>query len=169
MLQEPTGWDAGLRESVTPAADEQSDRSHDRPRAGTETLTSGDNSRDHGALPIRLSFARQYSSRDSALRKDFDPLDCRHEMSTDTSTWAIDARGLTKTFGTVTAVRGVTLQVPSGMIFAFLGPNGSGKSTTVKLLTGLLAPTAGEARVTGRVVSVEDLELRREIGILPED
>ena len=90
-------------------------------------------------------------------------------MTTDGETWAIDARGLTKTFGTVTAGRGVTLQVPSGSIFAFLGPNGSGKSTTVKLLTGLLAPTAGEARVTGRVVSVEDLELRREIGILPED
>ena len=82
-------------------------------------------------------------------------------MKTDAEPWAIDARGLTKTFGTVTAVRGVTLQVPSGTIFAFLGPNGSGKSTTVKLLTGLLAPTAGEARVLGRVVSVEDLELRR--------
>jgi ABC-type multidrug transport system ATPase subunit len=90
-------------------------------------------------------------------------------MTTDGETWAIDARGLSKTFGTVTAVRGVTLQVPSGTIFAFLGPNGSGKSTTVKLLTGLLAPTAGEARVIGRVVSVDDLELRREIGVLPED
>jgi ABC-2 type transport system ATP-binding protein len=83
--------------------------------------------------------------------------------------WAIDARGLTKTFGTLTAVGGVTLQVPRGTIFAFLGPNGSGKSTTVKLLTGLLAPTAGETRVIGRVVLVDDLELRRQIGILPED
>jgi ABC-2 type transport system ATP-binding protein len=83
--------------------------------------------------------------------------------------WAIEARGLTKTFGALTAVRSVTLQVPTGTIFAFLGPNGSGKSTTVKLLTGLIAPTAGEARVNGRVVSVDDLELRREIGILPED
>jgi ABC-2 type transport system ATP-binding protein len=90
-------------------------------------------------------------------------------MSTSSEAWAIDARGLTKRFGTVTAVRGVTLQVPNGTIFAFLGPNGSGKSTTVRLLTGLLAPTAGEARVRGRLVSVEDLELRREIGILPED
>lgn len=90
-------------------------------------------------------------------------------MSTDGDAWAIDTRGLTKTFGTVTAVRSLTLQVPRGTIFAFLGPNGSGKSTTVKLLTGLLAPTAGEARVTGRVVSVDDLELRRNIGILPED
>jgi hypothetical protein len=54
-------------------------------------------------------------------------------MPTDGETWAIDARGLTKTFGTVTAVRGVTLQVPRGTIFAFLGPNGSGKSTTLIL------------------------------------
>jgi ABC-2 type transport system ATP-binding protein len=90
-------------------------------------------------------------------------------MPTDSGTLAIEARGLTKTFGTVTAVRGVSLQVPSGSIFAFLGPNGSGKSTTVRLLTGLLAPTAGEARVNGRVVSLNDLQLRREIGILPED
>jgi ABC-2 type transport system ATP-binding protein len=90
-------------------------------------------------------------------------------MPTDGEVLAIDARGLTKTFGTVTAVRGLTLQVPRGIIFAFLGPNGSGKSTTVKLLTGLVAPTAGEARVSGRVVSVDDLELRRNIGILPED
>ena len=90
-------------------------------------------------------------------------------MPTRSDTWAIDARRLTKTFGTLTAVRSVTLQVPSGTIFAFVGPNGSGKSTTVKLLTGLLEPTAGEARVNGRVVSVDDLELRRQIGILPED
>jgi ABC-2 type transport system ATP-binding protein len=90
-------------------------------------------------------------------------------MSTGGETWSIEAIGLTKKFEAVVAVRDVTLQVRGGTIFAFLGPNGSGKSTTVKLLTGLLAPTAGQARVTGRVVSVEDLELRRAIGILPED
>jgi ABC-2 type transport system ATP-binding protein len=90
-------------------------------------------------------------------------------MPIPSETWAIEADGLTKTFGSLTAVRSVTLQVPGGTIFAFLGPNGSGKSTTVKLLTGLLPPTAGEARVNGRVVSVDDVELRREIGILPED
>src|SRR5262245_7789921 len=88
---------------------------------------------------------------------------------TDAEPWAIETRGLTKTFGTATVVRGVTLEVPGGTIFAFLGPNGSGKSTTVKLLTGLLAPTAGDVRVCGRVVSVEDVALRREIGVLPED
>jgi ABC-2 type transport system ATP-binding protein len=90
-------------------------------------------------------------------------------MPIPSETWAIEAHGLTKTFGSLTAVRSVTLQVPGGTIFAFLGPNGSGKSTTIKLLTGLLPPTAGEARVNGRVVSVDDVELRREIGILPED
>jgi ABC-2 type transport system ATP-binding protein len=90
-------------------------------------------------------------------------------MTTDGDAWAIEARGLTKMFGTVTVVRDVTLQVPNGTIFAFLGPNGSGKSTTVRMLTGLLAPTAGEARVSGRRVAVDDLELRRQIGILPED
>ena len=89
--------------------------------------------------------------------------------SANAETWAIDARALTRTFGTVTAVRDVTLQVPFGSIFAFLGPNGSGKSTTVKLLTGLLPPTAGEVHVAGRAVSIEDLDLRRAIGILPEN
>jgi ABC-2 type transport system ATP-binding protein len=89
--------------------------------------------------------------------------------SSDRAELGIDARGLTKTFGKVTAVTSVNLQVPAGTLFGFLGPNGSGKSTTVKLLTGLLTPTAGEARVAGRVVAVEDLELRRSIGVLPED
>jgi ABC-type branched-subunit amino acid transport system ATPase component len=53
--------------------------------------------------------------------------------------WDIEARGLTKAFGSFTAVRNLNLRVPRGVIFGFLGPNGSGKSTTVKLLTGLLA------------------------------
>ena len=55
----------------------------------------------------------------------------------------IQARGMVKRFGDFTAVRDVTLEVPKGIIFGFLGPNGSGKSTTVKMLTGLLQPTAG--------------------------
>ena len=76
--------------------------------------------------------------------------------------WAIEARGLTKRCGAVTAVRDVTLQVPYGTIFGFLGPNGSGKSTLVKLLAGLLAPTAGEARLSGRVSSVVDVDLRQD-------
>lgn len=81
----------------------------------------------------------------------------------------IEARGVTKTFGPVTAVRDLNLQVASGTLFGFLGPNGSGKSTAIKLLTGLLAPTTGEMRVAGHTVSPQNIDLRRLIGILPED
>jgi ABC-2 type transport system ATP-binding protein len=83
--------------------------------------------------------------------------------------FAIEARGLTKRFDRTEAVRDLSLQVPAGTLFGFLGPNGSGKSTTVKLLSGLLEPTAGEVRVAGQTVSVENVALRRLIGILPED
>ena len=76
---------------------------------------------------------------------------------------------MTRTFGRLTAVRDLNLQVAPGTLFGFLGPNGSGKSTTVKLLTGLLAPTKGEVRVAGQAVSPENVDLRRMIGILPED
>ena len=90
-------------------------------------------------------------------------------MSADHLSLGIEARGVTKTFGRVTAVRDLNLQVAPGTLFGFLGPNGSGKSTTVKLLTGLLAPTAGEVRVAGQTLSLENVDLRRVIGILPED
>src|SRR5262245_9144772 len=83
--------------------------------------------------------------------------------------WDIEARGLTKKFGSFTAAHNLNLQVPRGAIFGFLGPNGSGKSTTVKLLTGLLAPTSGEVLITGEPVAAENVELKRKIGVLPED
>ena len=81
----------------------------------------------------------------------------------------IEARGLTKMFGNFAAVRGLNLQVPRGTIFGFLGPNGSGKSTTVKMLTGLLKPSTGEVLVAGESVTVENIELKRKIGVLPEE
>jgi ABC-2 type transport system ATP-binding protein len=90
-------------------------------------------------------------------------------MPKDLPSVGIEAHGLTKTFGRVTAVRGLNLVVPSGTLFGFLGPNGSGKSTTVKLLTGLLAPDAGKARVAGEDVSLENVALRQVIGVLPEE
>ena len=62
---------------------------------------------------------------------------------------AIAVRELTRTFGTFTAVDRVSFRVPEGEIFGFLGPNGAGKTTTIKMLTGLLRPTAGEASVAG--------------------
>ena len=61
----------------------------------------------------------------------------------------IEARALTRRFGTFTAVSQLSFQVPSGSVLALLGPNGAGKTTTVRMLAGLLAPTEGEATVAG--------------------
>jgi len=83
--------------------------------------------------------------------------------------WDVEARGLTKRFGSFTAARNLNLRVPRGTIFGFLGPNGSGKSTTVKMLTGLLAPTEGEALIAGEPVAVENVALKHKMGVLPED
>ena len=81
----------------------------------------------------------------------------------------ISCRGLTKRFGAVTAVDSLSLEVEKGAICAFLGPNGAGKSTTVKMLSGLLAPTSGQASVCGFDVATQPLEIKRRIGVLPEN
>ena len=62
---------------------------------------------------------------------------------------AIETQGLTRLFDGRPAVEDLSLSVPAGAFYGFLGPNGAGKSTTIKMLTGLLAPTAGRARVLG--------------------
>jgi len=85
---------------------------------------------------------------------------------------AIRARGLRKTFRTgflmraVEAVRGVDLEVEKGSIYGFIGPNGAGKTTTIKLLTGLIQPSAGEAWING--IPVSESRSRRGLGFLPE-
>jgi ABC-2 type transport system ATP-binding protein len=81
----------------------------------------------------------------------------------------ISCRELTRRFGDFTAVDSLTFEVRPGHICAFLGPNGAGKSTTVKMLTGLLAPTAGGVQVCGLDVAAHPLEVKRRIGVLPED
>ena len=81
----------------------------------------------------------------------------------------ISCRELTKRFGAVTAVDALSLEVEKGTICAFLGPNGAGKSTTVKMLSGLLTPTSGEASVCGLNVASNPLEVKRGIGVLPEN
>jgi ABC-2 type transport system ATP-binding protein len=81
----------------------------------------------------------------------------------------IAARELTRRFGDFTAVDRLTFQVAAGAICAFLGPNGAGKSTTVKMLTGLLAPTSGSVEVCGIDVATHPIEVKRRIGVLPED
>ena len=82
---------------------------------------------------------------------------------------AVETTGLVRRFGDFTAVDGIDLRVERGSFFGFLGPNGAGKSTTIKMLTGLLAPSAGRARVLGRDITKEPLEVKRRIGVVPED
>ncbi|MBA3247627.1 MAG: ABC transporter ATP-binding protein [Pyrinomonadaceae bacterium] len=82
---------------------------------------------------------------------------------------AIETVNLVRRFGDFTAVDHINLRVARGSFFGFLGPNGAGKSTTIKMLTGLLAPTSGEVRVLGRDLKREPLEVKRRIGVVPED
>jgi ABC-2 type transport system ATP-binding protein len=83
-----------------------------------------------------------------------------------TATSAVSARGLSKRFGELEAVRGIDLEVTSGETFGFLGPNGAGKSTTINMLCTLTRPTAGSASVAGHDVATERDEVRRNIGLV---
>src|SRR5436190_8179625 len=78
---------------------------------------------------------------------------------------AVEVRGLERDFGEVHAVAGVDLGVAEGEIYAFRGPNGAGKTTTVRVLTTLLRPTGGSARVAGHDVVSEAAKVRRVIGV----
>jgi len=82
---------------------------------------------------------------------------------------AVETSALVRTFGDFLAVDNLNLSVRRGSFFGFLGPNGAGKSTTLRMLTGLLAPTSGKIRVLGRDLSKEPLEVKRRIGVVPED
>src|SRR5216683_2483134 len=82
--------------------------------------------------------------------------------------FAIETRGLTRTFGSCTAVDGIDLRVPRGTIYGFLGPNGAGKTTTIRLLLGLLRPNSGSILLNGELLSQKRRELMRGIGALVE-
>jgi ABC-2 type transport system ATP-binding protein len=82
---------------------------------------------------------------------------------------ALVVEGLTKVFRQQTAVDHVSFRVARGRFFGFLGPNGAGKSTTIRMLTGLLRPTAGDAVVEGARLSRDVLGVKRRIGVLTED
>jgi ABC-2 type transport system ATP-binding protein len=81
---------------------------------------------------------------------------------------AIRARGLTKRFGALVAVDAVDLEVPRRNVYGFLGPNGSGKSTTIRMLCGLLTPTAGEIEVLGLRIPEQAEALRTRIGYMTQ-
>ena len=82
---------------------------------------------------------------------------------------AVETFALTRRFNDFIAVDNLNLTIRKGSFFGFLGPNGAGKSTTIKMLTGLLAPTSGEIRVLGQELSQKPLEIKRRIGVVPED
>lgn len=81
---------------------------------------------------------------------------------------AIETENLTKNYGNKTVVDNLSLSVGQGEIFTLLGANGSGKSTTVKMLTGLLKPTRGNVKILNQTILTENLELKKQIGVLPE-
>jgi ribosome-dependent ATPase len=81
---------------------------------------------------------------------------------------AIEAEGLTRRFGKFTAVDHVSFRIEQGEIFGFLGSNGCGKSTTMKMLTGLLAPTEGEALLFGRHLDSGDMATRERVGYMTQ-
>jgi ribosome-dependent ATPase len=81
---------------------------------------------------------------------------------------AIEAEGLTQRFGKFTAVDHVSFRIERGEIFGFLGSNGCGKTTTMKMLTGLLPPTEGEARLLGRHLDASDMATRQRVGFMTQ-
>ena len=81
----------------------------------------------------------------------------------------IEAQGLSKYYGSFAAIQNVSFQVHQGEVVAFLGPNGAGKSTTMKLLTGYLAPSAGQALIAGHDMATDRLAGAARLGYLPEN
>src|SRR2546422_5464988 len=80
----------------------------------------------------------------------------------------IEVRDLTKTFGTVEAVAGISFTVREGEIVGFLGPNGAGKTTTMRILAGIFPPTSGEIRIAGHDPLCDPLACRGAVGYFPE-
>jgi len=82
---------------------------------------------------------------------------------------AIAVRNLFKTYGQKHAVNGLNLVVPRGCFYGFLGPNGAGKTTTIRMLMGLIPPTSGEIEILGFQMSRQSLDIRRLLGLVPDD
>jgi ABC-2 type transport system ATP-binding protein len=81
---------------------------------------------------------------------------------------AIETRGLTRDFGKLTAVEFLNLQITSGALFGLIGPNGAGKTTTLRMLAGLLEPTAGQILISGQLANGNWREMQRQIGYMPD-
>jgi ABC-2 type transport system ATP-binding protein len=117
---------------------------------------------DENACRGQLDYARRACAAvDGDERQRMEPVESNH--------LSVEAAGLVKRFGQTLAVDGISLQVGEGEFFGFLGPNGAGKSTTIRMLCGLLRPDAGQIRVAGHDLAREPLEVKRDIGVLPEE
>src|ERR1044071_3061916 len=90
-------------------------------------------------------------------------------MDESTPTPAIAVRDLRKLYDRKAAVDGLTLTLPRGCFFGFLGPNGAGKSTTIRMLIGLAAPTSGEIELLGLRMPEQELEIKKRIGLVPDE
>src|SRR5690242_15207484 len=101
---------------------------------------------------------------DPTTHRAIDPTTPRPSDPTHTN--AIELDGLTRKFGTLTAVDHLTFNVAKGTIFGFLGPNGSGKSTCIRMLCSLLEPTSGTATVNGFDIVKQPEEVKRSIGYM---
>jgi ABC-2 type transport system ATP-binding protein len=80
----------------------------------------------------------------------------------------VETRDLTRRYGTMVALQSLNLDIPQGSVYGFIGPNGAGKTTTMRILTTLLLPSEGEARVAGHSVVREPAVVRRQVGFMPD-
>ncbi len=90
-------------------------------------------------------------------------------MSATDARTLVELHGLTKTYGTFAAVKELDLSISRGQIFALLGPNGAGKTTTIRMLMGILAPSAGWARIDALDCFRDRVEVKRRVGYLPDE
>ncbi len=127
---------------------------------GTAVRRTGD--RDVGGWKNRGEWGAYDLRRATSHRED-------NDVTVSGKGAAVEVRGLVRRFGEVTAVDGLDLEVERGTFFGFLGPNGAGKSTTLKVLTGLLEPSEGTARILGHDIVKEPIEAKRRVGVVPEE
>ena len=93
---------------------------------------------------------------------------CKRGTYSMSSPYAVELRNVTKRYNEIVAVNNINLTINTGEIFALLGPNGSGKSTTLKMLVGLVQPTAGAINVLGLDVQKDPVAVKQQVGYVPE-
>ena len=91
-----------------------------------------------------------------------------HLIGIPESSFAIQLKGLKKSYGKIQALQGIDLEVNTGEIFGFLGPNGAGKTTTIRILTGISAPSSGAATIFGKDIIRDTIATRKQMGIVHE-